>query len=214
MFYFHSFLFALVHKLKFLLVVFFLLVHHLAAQSNYKIPLQRGKELLEKGDFKNAVIEFEISYEMEQFTETLVLKATAKRLNNDLKGALEDYDKLIELEKNNAIFYNNRGNLKDELLEASQALLDYNQAITLKSDYKNAYYNRAIVYYHLEEWQNSKDDFLKVLTLEPNDKEAFFGLGLVNIKLNQKEEGCKALKKAQDLGVEDAKIELEKNKCQ
>lgn len=205
--------------MKLFFVLFFLFTYQLLAQSSTQLAqaaLQRGKELLDKGDFKNAVIEFQISYERFEGTniEPLVLTATAKRLNTDIKGALEDYDKLIELEKNNAIFYNNRGNLKDELQEPSQALLDYNQAITLKPDYKNAYYNRAIAYYHLTEWQSAKEDFLKVLTFDANDKDAHFGLGLVNFKLNQKDEACKALKKAQTLGLEEAKTELEKNKCE
>ncbi|TAG92993.1 MAG: hypothetical protein EAZ20_02055 [Bacteroidetes bacterium] len=198
----------------FLFLFVYLIGLQLLSQPAYMISLQKGKELLEKGDFKNAVIEFQISNEQEPMTETVVLRATAKRLNTDIKGALDDYNELVGLEPKNAVFYNNRGNLKDELGEPSQALLDYNQAILLKPDYKNAYYNRAIAYYNLAEWQNAKEDFLKVLSFDANDKDAYFGIGLVNIKLELKEEACKSLKKAQELGLEDAKSELEKNKCQ
>ncbi len=198
----------------FLFFCLFFVGFQLLAQLPYQIALQKGKDLLEKGDFKNAVIEFQISYEMESLPETLVLRASAKRLNTDIKGALEDYNELIELDKSNAIFYNNRGNLKDELGEPSQALLDYNQAIILKPNYKNAYYNRAVVYYNLAEWQNSKDDFLKVLSFDANDKDAHFGIGLTNMKLNQKNDACKSFKKAKELGLEEAKTEVEKNKCE
>jgi tetratricopeptide (TPR) repeat protein len=208
-------------KKNLLLFIFMLFFGFVYAQPRHIITLQKAKELYEKGDFKNATIEFNITCEQasgegdtEVYIDALIYLTKIQRLNNDLVGALESYNRLIEADKKNPVFYNNRGNIQDELGKHSQSLLDYGQAIALNLTYKNAYYNRAIAYYHLSEWENSKADFLKVIELDKNDKDAYFGLGLTNQKLEYIKEACEALQKAKQLGSEEAKKELEKIKCE
>ena len=61
------------------------------------------------------------------------------------KGAIQDYDKAIELNPNSAYAYNNRGYAKFQLQEDYQAIEDYDKAIELDPNYAQAYhYNRGV----------------------------------------------------------------------
>jgi len=52
------------------------------------------------------------------------MDAAAKLLNEDYEGAIEAYDKVIELIPDNALSYNNRGSAKVELGDYKGAIKD------------------------------------------------------------------------------------------
>lgn len=70
------------------------------------------------------------------------MTSAAYAMSGDLKydkgenrEALEDYNRAISLNPNDAGVYNNRGNLKRRLNSPKDALADYNKAIALDSKY-------------------------------------------------------------------------------
>jgi tetratricopeptide (TPR) repeat protein len=65
--------------------------------------------------------------------------------------ALADLNKAIELDPTNAVAYNNRGSLFDDIREFQLALKDLNTAIELSPEYGNAYYNRGVIFENLGE---------------------------------------------------------------
>lgn len=153
--------------------------------------LKEGKERLDKKDYKGAITDFSISLEMEPSVEGYYLRATAKYLlNDDLQGALADYDNAISLDPYNPILYNSRGNVKDELKKTTDAIADFNKSIALDSTYTNAYYNRGIAHYNVQEYKEAQADFEYILKKTPQDAEAMIGIGLCFVKLAKTAEAC------------------------
>jgi tetratricopeptide (TPR) repeat protein len=175
--------------------------------------LREGKEKMAQQNYRSAIISFNISLEMEPSVEAYIQLALAKRMTDDLVGALNAYDGAITLDPNDPVVYNNRGNLNDELKKTVDALKDYEKAIRLDPVYTNAYYNKAIAHYNLKEYPEAKADFEKVTVLAPDDAEAYIGLGLVQVKLNEKDAACASFTKARQLNFTAAEEYL-KQHCQ
>jgi len=79
-----------------------------------------------------------------QTAEDYVDKGVAKYELDDYMGAIQDYNKAIELNPNYARAYYNRGATKGKLGEYRGAIQDYNKAIELNPNYVNAYINRGL----------------------------------------------------------------------
>ncbi len=186
--------------MRFLFLIVFLTCLPFALPAQVDKPqrlLKEGKERLDKKDYKGAITDFSISLEMEPSVEGYYLRATAKYLlNDDLQGALSDFDNAIGLDPYNAVIYNSRGNLKDELKKTTDAIKDYDKAVSLDSTYINAYYNRAIARYNVQEYKEAQTDFERVLKKLPQDAEVMVGLGLCLVKLSKTTEACTWFNKA------------------
>jgi Tetratricopeptide repeat. len=88
--------------------------------------------------------------------------ANARFKRGDRTGALQDYERALQLRPSNALragIYNNRGNVRFAQNNAQAALQDYNQAINLKRNYADAYYNRGLAYEALNNIPNASNDF-------------------------------------------------------
>lgn len=84
--------------------------------------------------------------------------------------ALADYQKVIELDPNNAFAYNNRGAFYSERREWNLALADFNQAIELKPDNASFYFTRGLLYYQTQKWDLALADFERAIVLDPKLK--------------------------------------------
>ncbi len=69
----------------------------------------------------------------------------AKYAKGDLSGALDDFNKVVELLPDVDKVYINRGNVKKDKGDGVGALADYNKAIDLNPRGATAYYNRGIL---------------------------------------------------------------------
>ena len=87
--------------------------------------MERGHELLGKGQYSQAISEFNraIAANPDNF-EAYVFRGKAKWCNQDLQGALVDYNCAIELDDNASMVYMDRSFLFDELGMPELALLD------------------------------------------------------------------------------------------
>ncbi len=84
----------------------------------------------------------------------------------DLQGAIKDYDKAIEIDPENAMAYNNRGNVKQYLRDLQGAIQDYDKAIEIDPNYATAYNNRGIAKQAQGDLQGAIQDYPK-LDLDP-----------------------------------------------
>ncbi len=94
--------------------------------------------------------------------EARINLANARFKRGDRTGALQDYERALQLRPSNALragIYNNRGNVRFAQNNAQAALQDYNQAINLKRNYADAYYNRGLAYEALNNIPNASNDF-------------------------------------------------------
>ena len=78
----------------------------------------------------------------------------------DYKGAIQDYNKAIELNPSDAEAYNNRGVAKGKLQDYTGAIQDYNKAIEINPNYA-AYYNRGAAKILLGQKENGCLDLSK-----------------------------------------------------
>jgi tetratricopeptide (TPR) repeat protein len=94
------------------------------------------------------------------------------RLNNfnDVNGALEDFNKSIELSPDSAASYGNRALLKmSRIGDANGALADLNKAINIDPELALAYNNRAVLKYtKFNDSDGALDDISKAIMLNPN----------------------------------------------
>lgn len=97
----------------------------------------------------------------------------ALRLGNNPEQAIKVYNRSLELDPENFIVYNNRGNAYSDLHNFGQALEDYNQAIQLNPEYALAYNNRGNLYHELSEFKLALTDFDLAIKLEPNNAKYY-----------------------------------------
>ena len=86
------------------------------------------------------------------FLAAVMVVATAACANEpapDVAKEIEELNKFIQLDPNDAVAYYNRGNAYDELGEYQLAIQDFNKAIQLDPNYALAYHHRGNAYREL-----------------------------------------------------------------
>jgi len=106
------------------------------------------------------------------------------RLNHkDLMGALEDYDKVLELDKNDEESWLYRGMVKEKLKDDDGAFVDYTQSITLKNDYPRAWLTRGNLLAKLNRFSDALEDYSVAITWYPEFGSAFYNRALADQKM-------------------------------
>ncbi len=125
------------------------------------------------------------------------LKLTGKedcKLLNDLgvkfakkkdRIALEIFEKIIQLDPNNAIVYYNRGKLYRDLNENGNAVEDYHKSIELDPNNAEAYYNCGNANLSLKQYHDAIMDYQKAIKIEPNNATAYYYCGNSYLNLKQ-----------------------------
>lgn len=97
----------------------------------------------------------------------------------DSKGAIEEYDRVLEKNPQDATAYNNRGYARYELSDRLGAIEDYTQAIRLNPRYALAYHNRGCAYHDLGRYEAAIADYTQALKIDPDYTKAYYSRGLV-----------------------------------
>jgi tetratricopeptide (TPR) repeat protein len=117
------------------------------------------------------------------------------------KGAVDDYNKALELEQTDEEIWLGRGLAREKLKDFEGAFSDYTKAIELKEDFFKAWINRGNVLFKLERYSDAVEDFNVALIYQPDYAPAFYNRAMARIKLKNKEEACADLKRAEELGM-------------
>jgi tetratricopeptide (TPR) repeat protein/S1-C subfamily serine protease len=127
--------------------------------------------------------------------QAIQLQPNNPNLYNQKYGVLRDLkkyreaaaaiNKAIELSPR-AAFYNNRGNVRNELGDKQGAIDDYNQAIKINPNDAQAYYNRGVVRDDLGDKQGAIDDYNLAIKINPNYALAYYNRGIVRNELGDK----------------------------
>ena len=105
--------------------------------------------------------------------------------NND--KALENYNKVLELNPKYALTYNNRGNIYFDRGQNDLALADYDKAISLDTTNEKTYTNRALIYLRKKEYDKALRDFAKAEAIDPNFPRIYFNRGIYYDLVNENE---------------------------
>lgn len=118
----------------------------------------------------------------------------------DLQGAIDDYDKAIELQRDFAYAYANRGKAYQLLKDYKTALKDFDMCIKYAPSYIEGYKERAYTKRQLEDFYGAIDDYNASLTIEPNNGEVLAYRGYLKYKLGDFTGACKDLTLAEKYG--------------
>ena len=91
----------------------------------------------------------------------------------DTHGAIEDYDRAIELKPDFAAAYYYRGVAKFMQRDYRGAIADCDRATELKPDYVVAYYNRGGVKSALGDERGAREDYDRAIELDPDNAVAY-----------------------------------------
>jgi tetratricopeptide (TPR) repeat protein len=111
--------------------------------------------------------------------------AAQKYQQGDYQGALNDYNRAIQINPRNANAYYNRGLLKATKFQDPQgALADYDRAIKIKPGYDAAYNNRGnLKTEQLKDYQGALTDYNQAIKLKPRNADAYYNRGVLKYTL-------------------------------
>ncbi len=119
--------------------------------------------------------------------------------------ALEDYEKAITLNSEDALIFYNRGVLYNSDSKHEEALQDYNKAIELNPKFSFAYINRGILYSKLGgKNEEALQDFNKAIEIDSLSDKAYFNRGVLYSNLGKNEEALQDFNKAIEIDSEYA----------
>lgn len=107
---------------------------------------------------------------------------------NDLQGALADYTKAINLNKQLLFAYIHRGNVCYELGYLDHAKTDYSRAIELDPTNTLAYCNRANIHTQQQNYDEALQDYEHAFALDPKLLLIYWGRGMLYRKMGRYED--------------------------
>ncbi|WP_299484982.1 trypsin-like peptidase domain-containing protein [Acaryochloris sp. IP29b_bin.137] len=93
--------------------------------------------------------------------DDLYVQGTDKFQRGNYQGAIADLNQSIDLNPQNAVAYNSRGNAYFELRQYQAAIAEYDQAIALNPNYAEAYFNRGLAHKLIGNNDQANQDQLK-----------------------------------------------------
>jgi tetratricopeptide (TPR) repeat protein len=151
------------------------------------IPILASPNLLEEGakkqdqeDYRGAIADYTEflntypvgkAFPVEHRVEAYSNRGFSKAMLDDLAGAIQDFDRAIELAPNSADAYNARGNVNAMAGNPAQSIRDFNRAIRCNRNFADAYYNRAIGRHDLGDHLGAKVDFHQAAKLFQQQKD-------------------------------------------
>lgn len=136
-----------------------------------------GNAAYDEGDYKNAIKFYNKAIPLiPTITSIYYYRGCAKQYLEDYKGAVEDFDKSIEIGASNCdLSYYQRSKIKSHKLRDKEgALQDLNKAIELNPSDADYYYSRAI----LVDDYDALQDLNKAVELEPQNADNYIARSL------------------------------------
>src|SRR6187551_1531791 len=196
----------------FAMVGFFLMSTLLFAQGA-KEYTQKGRELYEKNEFMEALLNVNKAIEVDpNYAPAFYLRGNIKDNFDDRHGAMKDYNTAIEKNQKFSDAFFARGNVKMKLQDYYGAISDYTAAITINENYIEAYFNRGKAKQYLQAYEDAINDCSKIIQINPSNVDAYYMRGLLRINFGDLKNGCLDLSKAGELGDHKA-YEMIKEKC-
>lgn len=172
-----------------------------SANFNYLVKAQSLSEL---GNFKEAISCINKQLKRNGESPSIYISLANVLFNKEeYQSAFEKCTEGLSKYPDNSRLYNFRGYTSMELKNFREAITDFDKAIELDEFNEMAFNNRGFCKYNLGFYELAKEDVLISLEANSGNALAHRNMGLIEIKLNNKVEGCAALHKAIELGYLD-----------
>ncbi len=117
------------------------------------------------------------------------------------KGALEDYNQALEIEKKDPEIWLNRGHVKEKMDDLKGAYSDYTKAIELDEKFEKAWLNRGNVLSRQGRLEEAIEDYTVAITHNPEYAAAYYNRAIARQRQKKSAEACQDLNKAEGLGL-------------
>ena len=162
--------------------------------------LQAGKDLLEKGQFEQAIKELSIQISSTpEDIQAIFLRGVAFRKLGKLDASLKDFDKAIKINPLNPDLFSDRAIVYHLMDRGNDAMTDMNTSVSM--DDKNAfrYSCRAYMRDILNDTDGAMEDYSMAIQLDPTDEISQNNLGLLQEKLGKMKEASQSFKAADEI---------------
>ncbi len=194
-------------------IVCLVFISSFAFSQGAKELTQKGRELYEKNEFMEALLNLNKALEVDpNFSPAYYLRGNIKDNFEDRHGAMKDYNTSLEKNPKFADAFFARGNVKMKLQDYYGAIADYTSAITINENYIEAYFNRGKAKQFLLAYEDAINDCSKIIQINPRNVDAYYMRGILRINFGDLKNGCLDLSKAGELGDHKA-YESIKEKC-
>jgi tetratricopeptide (TPR) repeat protein len=200
-------------KRSILLIIVLVVCSVFAKAQNAKELTQKGRELYEKREFMEALLNLNKAIDVDpSYSNAYYLRGNIKDNFDDRHGAMKDYNTAIEKNPKFADAFFARGNVKMKLQDYYGAISDYTAAIGVNENYIEAYFNRGKAKQMLQAYEDAINDCSKIIQINPRSIDAYYMRGILRIDFGDLKNGCLDLSKAGELGDLKA-YEAIKEKC-
>ncbi len=193
--------------------VFLMLLNLLAFSQGPKELTQKGKELYEKREFMEALLNLNKALEQDPgYAAAYLIRGNIKDNFDDRHGAMKDYNVAIEKNSKLAEAYFARGNVKLKLQDYYGAIADFTSCIAFNENNIEAYFNRGKAKQFLLAYEDAINDCTKIIQINPKSQDAYYLRGILRLEFGDLQNGCLDLSKAGELGDLHA-YEVIKERC-
>jgi len=153
-------------------------------------PAEQGAAEMIRGDVANAVAAYtealrDTGLANDRRATILNDRAVANARLGQIKVALDDYNRAVELFPEYPVAYNNRGNLLLAIGQLDEAVKDFDRALVLAPGYAAAYSNRANAEMKAGKPDLAIRDFTKAIELMPASAPPLSGRGLAYLAVEK-----------------------------
>jgi tetratricopeptide (TPR) repeat protein len=99
------------------------------------------------------------------------LRGLIREEQDDLKGSLADFTKVLELQPDAAQFWDRRGAVNFKSGHIKESIQDFDKAIELQPDLANGHWMRGISYYYAGRYDDGRRQFERYESVDTNDVE-------------------------------------------
>jgi tetratricopeptide (TPR) repeat protein len=178
---------------------FGLAIHNIAVIKRTRGEQDESESLLDAAILQNPNLPYPYS-----------ARAYYRMKHKNMKGALADYNMVLELNKEDEEAWLHRGLVKEATKDNDGAFIDYTQAIALKIDYPKAWLVRANLLSKQNRPNDAIEDYTAALTWDGEYGQAYYNRALALEKLGKLKEACADMKLAENFGVKIEKGVKEK----
>jgi Tfp pilus assembly protein PilF len=172
------------------------------------IPLayyNRGLAYSNRNENEKAVLDYTKAIELKPtYKEAYVNRANIFRSQNRNEEALSDYNKALDIKPNFSIALFNRGILFMNQNRNEEAIGEFTRAIEINPGYFKAYCNRGVLYVNEKKYNEAIQDYNTAIELNPDYMEAYYNRGIAHYYMGDKDQCCRDLQSAADLGFQKA----------
>ncbi|MFC2131602.1 tetratricopeptide repeat protein [Bacteroidota bacterium] len=177
------------------------------ADPDYQIQYSsRGSVYIDMKKYDSAMADFNTAIKLKpNDSKSYNLRALCNlEMKNYLK-AIKDYSMAIELLPHDYESYNGRGYILCGMEKYQEAIADFSKAIDINPDFADAFYLRGLTKSYLNDFAGAVKDFDQAIIINPGFKIVYYQRANAKLELGKKDEACKDLKRAYQLGLKTVK---------